>query len=342
MSFPVLNQTRFDASSPESSDVRAALAKASLGFKVGAKPIFIEDPNALGGIRQIDGQRAITRLDNGDVFAVMSDGYTIVQNDAALSPIQEVIDAGEARIISAGYVGGGRKVYVQAEITDARADVTPGDSIFQSVIFANGHDGSLAVSFGYTQTRVVCYNTMMMAARSAAFRGKHTSGIHRALATAKAEFSEQRAKVREAAALFRQLTTRKLSDRNLVRYVRETLAEGAGNDDSIVVKGVDRIVELAHEAPGAQPGTMWGGLNAVTYWATHERGRSENGRADALMFGQGGALIDRAASVAFAYAEKLPSNIAEQSRAAISNHATAAASFADLLGRPANIPSLND
>ncbi len=326
----MFQQTRFAEGSIESTNVQAALAAAQLQFKVGTKPIFIEDTEALGGIREINGQRAIVRLDNSDVFAVMSDGYTVVQNDAALSPIQEVIDAGEARIISAGYVSGGRKVYIQAQINDAQADVTPGDTIFQSVVFANGHDGSLACSFGYTQVRVVCYNTMMGAARSASFRAKHTAGVHRALAAAKAEFTEQRQSVRLAAEKFRELTKRKLSDKNLVRYVRETLAPGAGNDDSIKVKGVDRIIELAHEAPGATPGTMWGGLNAVTYWATHERGRTENARRESLMFGQGGALIDRATSVAFEYAEKLPLN--DLARECYSNSATAKAEFSALLG----------
>lgn len=326
----MFQQTQFSEGSIESTDVNAALAAAKLQFKVGAKPIFIEDESSLGGIRQVDGQRAIVRLDNSQVFAVMSDGYTIVQNDAGLAPIQEVIDAGEARIISAGYVGGGRKVYIQAQITGAQADVTPGDSIFQSVVFANGHDGSLACSFGYTQIRVVCQNTMMGAARSASFRAKHTAGVHRALSAAKAEFTEQRQAVRLAAERFRELTKRKLSDKNLVRYVRETLAPGAGNDDQIKVKGVDRIIQLAHEAPGAEPGTMWGGLNAVTYWATHERGRSENARRESLMFGQGGALIDRATEVAFQYADKLPLN--DLARECYANSATASAEFSALLG----------
>jgi hypothetical protein len=48
------------------------------------------------------------------------------------------------------------------------------------------------------------------------------------------------------------------------------------------------------------------------------------------MFGTGGALIDRANEVAFKYAEKLPMN--ELARECYSNHATAKADFAALLG----------
>jgi hypothetical protein len=204
-------------------------------------------------------------------------------------------------------------------------------------VFASGNDGSLSVRAGYTSIRIVCQNTMMMAAQSAAFKAKHTKGVHSALNGYTEEFQAQRQKLASAAELFRSLTKRKLSDRNLQRFIRETLSPGAGNDDAIAVRGVERIVELAHEAPGATPGTLWGGLNAVTYWATHERGRSENARREALMFGQGGQLIERAVAVAVQYADKLPSN--ELGREAYSNHATAKAELGLLLGRPARIAS---
>jgi hypothetical protein len=133
------------------------------------------------------------------------------------------------------------------------------------------------------------------------------------------------------AADFQRLLGKKLNDRALTSYVREVLSPGAGANDETIVRGVDRIVQLAHEAPGAQPGTMWGGLNAVTYWATHERGRSENTRMDALLFGNGGQLIERATAVAFELAPHLPS--AEMGRAASNAHATASMEFGSLLGR---------
>lgn len=173
---------------------------------------------------------------------------------------------------------------------------------------------------------------MMAAARSMVFKARHTKGVHDALAAARVEFHAQRAALKADAEKLYELTRRRLGDKNLVRYVREVLAEGAGNDPNIEVRGVDRIVELAHTAPGAAPGTLWGGLNAVTYWASHERGRSDDARTTALMFGQGGALIERATAVAYAYAEKLP--LAELGRACVENHATAKAEFDSLLGRP--------
>jgi hypothetical protein len=149
----------------------------------------------------------------------------------------------------------------------------------------------------------------------------------------------QRQDTKAMAERFRAFTRRKLDDKALVRYVRETLQEGAGSNPDVVVRGVDRIVELAHKAPGATPGNLWGGLNAVTYWASHERGRSEDARQNALLFGNGSQLIQRAAEVAAVFADELPLNIVQQSRVAASNTATAGALFGDLLGKPARISS---
>lgn len=332
-------QTRFAPGSHESTDVAAALAKADLGWSVAMKPVFIENADALGGIEPVDGARAVTRSDTGAVLGVVGDAYTPVDTSAALGWIQPIVDAGEARIISAGYVQGGRRVYVQAQLTGSEADVTPGDTIFASVNFSTGHDGSLTVGAGYSSTRVICQNTMAMMIRSLAFKFRHTSGVHDALEAARLEFLAQRQNTKEMAERFRAFTRRKLDDKKLVSFIRETLQEGAGANPDVVVRGVDRIVELAHEAPGATPGTLWGGLNAVTYWASHERGRSDDARANALLFGNGGQLIQRASEVATAWATDLPLDIAQQSRVASQNTATAGALFGDLLGKRARIAS---
>lgn len=322
-------KTSFVPGSLESMSVGDALATAGMQWTADKRRLFVEDPYE--GHVEVETHRAVVRSDTAAHLGVVGADYEPVQQSAAFQWVQPLLDAGEARLVSAGTLGGGRKVYLQAELTDAAIEVQRGDELRAFVNFHNAHDGSLAVGAGYTRIRVICQNTMMAAARSVAFKARHTKGVHDALAAARVEFHAQRAALRADAERLAVLATKKLSDKNLVRYVRETLAEGAGNDPSVDVRGVDRIVELAHTAPGAVPGTLWGGLNAVTYWASHERGRSEDARATALMFGQGGALIERATAVAFAYADKLPT--AELGRASYANHATAKAELDALLGR---------
>lgn len=332
---------KFEAGSDESRNVAAALRAARMDWRTTLKPVFVENPDAIGGIEAIEGQFAVVREDTNAPLGVVGSQYTDVQNDAAMGPIQPLLDSGEARLISAGWVQGGRRVYVQAQLRDGTVDVRPGDAIFASANFATGHDGTLQVSLGYSSTRVVCQNTMAAMIKSLAWRARHTKGVQAKLDEMVVEFSAQRDALRKGAERFRSFTKRKLDDRNLVRFVREVLSEGAGENEETIVRGVDRIVELAHEAPGAEPGTLWGGLNAVTYWATHERGRSEDARQNSLMFGTGAQLIERASAVATSIVDQLPLN--ELARESYANHATAKSELDRLLGRPHTIsaePSL--
>lgn len=322
-------QTRFAPGSAESQDVATALATAKLNWGTTLKPVLFEGGEF--GVTELADRFVVVRDDTMAPLDVVGSSFTDVRNDAAMAPIQPLLDSGEARLISAGYTGSGRHVYIQAELTGSHVDIVPGDSMLTTVNFATGHDGTLPTSAGFSRTRVVCWNTMQAMIKSLAWRSRHTSGTHDRLREFALELHAQRESNREAADLFRQLTRKKLNDRALTAYVREVLSAGAGQDDTIKVKGVDRILELAHEAPGADPGTMWGGLNAVTYWATHERGRSDESRTDALLFGAGGQLIERATAVAFQLAERLPSN--EMGRAASNAHATASLEFGSLLGR---------
>jgi phage/plasmid-like protein (TIGR03299 family) len=248
------------------------------------------------------------RTSDGAQLGVVGTDFTPVQNAEAFDWIRPMIDSGEATIEAAGSLRGGRRVWILAAVRNATVDVLPNDPVRSYVLFAHGHDGSLAVRAGFTTTRVVCQNTLSAAVNDGKqlLKFKHTANVLDQLNRARDAFDMQRARLRTDAEVFRMLANKRLSDANLVRYVRETLHEGAGNDNAIKVRNVDTIVRLAHEGRGATPGTLWGGFNALTEFATHERGRSADARVNANWFGSGGDLIQRALETAVRYAEKLP------------------------------------
>lgn len=306
--------------------VDEALKLAGLDWTVKLEDMF------RGNGQAVTDHSVVVRSSDGAQLGVVGSDFTPVQNHEAFDWIRPIIDSGEATIEAAGSLRGGRRVWILAAVKNATVDIVKGDAIKSYVLFAHGHDGSLAVRAGFTTTRVVCQNTLSMAlGGDKLLKFKHTSRVHDQLAKARDAFDVQRSELQSAAELFRMLTTKKLSDKNLVRYVRETLHEGAGNDPGVKVRGVDDIVRLAHEGRGAQPGTLWGGYNAVTEWATHERGRSADTRVNANWFGSGSQLIDRALQTAVTYADKLPS--AELGHAAAQAHASASLEFQALLNR---------
>lgn len=287
---------------PNAPSVDEAIVCAGLDWEVGHMPIYT------GSGTPVENHRLVMRLSDGAQYGVVGMDHTIVQNRHAFEWVRPMVDAGDVTIEAAGSLQGGRRVWILAKVKDGTADVVKGDPVTSHVLFAHGHDGSLAVRAGFTRTRVVCSNTLAIAIGEGKelLKFKHTAGVHDRLAVARSVLDMQRKQLKADVDIYRMLASKRLGNRNLERYIRETLSEGAGNDVSIKVRNVDAIVKLAHEGRGATPGTLWGGFNAVTEWATHERGRSADSRQNANWFGSGGELIKRALDTAVRYAEKLP------------------------------------
>lgn len=297
MSSNLFKTTRF-VIPPKS--VAEAISLSNLNFTVEKRPLYLEG-------RPIPSHRAMVRADTGELLSVVGVDYEPVQAAEAFGMVQPLLDANLATIREVGYTNNGGRLFIEADLVfDRPLEVRKGDIVAQRVRFLNSHDGSTSLAAYYDMLRLVCLNGMTAGERSKLFSARHTVNVLRALDTAKVEFAQHRALLQSSVEEYRGFAARRLSQSNLVRYVRETLQAGAGNNPDIKVRNVDRIVELAETAPGATPGTLYGGLNAVTYWATHERGRNDNSRVNSLIFGQGGQLIARATEVARAYAPKLP------------------------------------
>ncbi len=323
-------QAQYSPDSLEARNVRTALEHEGMTWTADFQPLFIESAESLGGIEKVDSHRALVRSDNRGVLGVHGGQYSPVQIGEAFDAVQPLLDSGDARITRCGSLQGGKKVFVEATLEQATGEVKLGDVVRTKLVFRTSFDGTSPVDVAYVRERLACFNGMTSLARSALFRGRHTKGVHAELAKWRAEFAASKADLDAQLAQWRGMTRRRVNERSLKAYVREVLSPGAGANEDTVVRGVDRIVELAHVAPGADPGTLWGAVNAVTYWATHERGRSDDARETAVLFGTGGELIERATAVALQVVENLP--MIELARESYANHATARAEFAALLG----------
>jgi hypothetical protein len=94
---------------------------------------------------------------------VGTDFHAGAERGAAFDWIRPMIDSGEATIEAAGLAPRRRRVWILAAVRNATVDVLPNDPVRSYVLFAHGHDGSLAVRAGFTTTRVVCQNTLSAA-----------------------------------------------------------------------------------------------------------------------------------------------------------------------------------
>lgn len=139
---------------PTSAD---ALKLAGLDWKVIQKKIKTEDEN------EIPNYFANVRDRDNKVLGVVSQRYSIVQNEAAFAFTDELI-GGDVRYEVCGSLKGGRSVWLLARLPDSEI---LGDKFERYLCFLNSHDGEGAVRVFCTNIRCVCQNTINLALNTA-------------------------------------------------------------------------------------------------------------------------------------------------------------------------------
>lgn len=321
---------------PNAPSINDAIKLAGLDWLVQPQALQLADGTS------IETHRAMVRSSDKSVLGVVGNDFTPLQNTEAFDWFRPLVESGDVTIEAAGSLREGKRIWILAALKDGTVEVKKGDAIKSHVLLAHGHDGSLAVRAGFTKTRVVCANTLAVAMREdnkGLVTRRHTSGMKVSLERARETFDMQRAELKATVDTYKELAKRKCDDRNLVRYVREVMKPGAGDDTKVIVQNVDEMVRMFDYGRGAElsRGTMWGAFNAVTEYMTHERGRSADSRQNSNWFSGGAKLADRALAVAVEFAKDAP--LAELARESYANHATAKADFDALLKRPARIAS---
>lgn len=294
--------------SPEES-----VQASDMAWSVDKEPIYIKRVDADGCERfhAIPSHCANTRNDRTadsendyGVLGIVGAERHNIQNIELEQFFQPWIDAGLVRRSASVSLRGGKRICLTAEIVGSEVEIVPGDVIQQYVNMAHAHDTSLALRLGFSKTRVVCSNTLdVMLQTSDLLKHRHTRNCMINMEAARDLFDVQRAQMRVQADIFQALAKHTINDAQATAYFREVLHEGAADNEKIVVRGTDRLVELFEAGRGAHfsRGTLWGAFNAITEHATHERGRKDTTdahRFETNMFGQGGVLLGRALSVA--------------------------------------------
>lgn len=293
--------------------------------------------NAAGLIEVIPGAYELYREHDDAHFAFCGSKFQPYQNADMREYYRPMIESGAASIEAMGSLHGGRRVWMLAAVKDATAEIVRDDTVKHYVLIANGHDGTLSITTGFTSVRVVCQNTLSAALNTKAaklLKVRHTKGARLSLEKIRESFDIARGELVSQASAFKHLAAKKCDDATMVRFAREVLSPGNGDTDTTVrnlQKPLDNFSGAGRgsDMPGVR-GTMWGAYNAVTEYITHQAGRSADTRVESGWFGANAKITDRALTVALEFADKLPD--AKLARECAQNTALASASFGELLG----------
>lgn len=112
-------------------------------------------------------------------LGVVGTSYHPIQNEAQIDLLDTIVDESGAHFETAGALNNGRVTFVSMKMPEHML-IGGQDPVDLYLIASNSHDGSAALRFICSPTRVVCANTLSEARRNArsTFAIRHTSGAH--------------------------------------------------------------------------------------------------------------------------------------------------------------------
>lgn len=286
---------------PPNQPVEVWLKAARLEWELERLPVqYLVD----GKVRTMPDRFVLARNDTRDALSVVSGDYQVVQPKEVIEFYRDLVRDFGYSLETAGALNGGRKVWALASAGITESIGNKGeDPIKLYVLLATSCDKTLATTAAFTSVRVVCQNTLFFAIADVKHQGrKHIKVPH----TRRFEMDEVKqqlglinvswagflTQVRAAAA--RKMDDGAVSaffDKVLGRKPPEPLGAKAGRDHFT-------MMSLYRSAPGQDAetakGTLWGAVNAVTYYSDHVRPGGVAERLDSSWFGAGSALKERA------------------------------------------------
>jgi phage/plasmid-like protein (TIGR03299 family) len=262
----------------------------NLNWTVSHRPLsFVGNDGVSVAIKE---KVAVVRDDNGVFLGTVSPDYETVQNSVLLGMVQPMIEEGLLEMKNVGYLNGGAKVFVQAEVTEGFKVL--GEDYRGAISLLNGFTGNCAVALGVSNIRIICNNTFSMAYQNIGEKFRHSVGVNERVLESTAvidyvngamkkysEYAETLAQARCTTSQFRESLER-IYERP-VKDMRESF--------------VSQLEELFHRGAGNEGRTFYDAWNSVTDYNSNQSRKTDSGRYLYTNFGQGSRVARRALGV---------------------------------------------
>ena len=277
----------------DAPSVDKMLTLAQLDWSVEKKELaYLTDDTKFEG--KVDRHFALVRDSDGSCLDVVGKAYTPVQNREAFEFFTEFVKAGNATMETAGSLRGGRYVWGLADL-GVGFKLRNDDQVNGYLLVAAPHEAGKSFLIKFTAVRVVCQNTLSLALSQGGteFRMAHRRQFDESMmTTAKETLGIAREQVGEFEANARILQKLKMTTKDTIQvlapiYQPQTEVKDLLDDfDANAAPRMKALIDINNRAPGAEPETAWGTLNAVTYYADHIASRGADKRLTNAWFGK--------------------------------------------------------
>lgn len=279
--------------------IEAWLEAARLDWELKRLPVqYLVD----GKLRTMEERFVLARSDTHEALSIVSDDYQIVQPREVLEFYRDLMDNYGYTLETAGALDHGRKVWALARtgVTEAAGEHGE-DAIAAYVLLATSCDKTLATTAAFTSIRVVCQNTLFFATEEVRKKGRpqvkvphnfrfNGDQVKTQLGLMDPAWKAFMEKVRKMAAYRMEAEAASTFFKSLLAQKDKPLTRTAEREHQT-------ISALFRSAPGQEfataKDTLWGAVNAVSYFTDHVRSGSEE-RLDGAWFGTGYALKEKA------------------------------------------------
>ncbi len=251
---------------------------------------------------------AVVREDSHTILGVVGNTYRPVQNRECFGFLDAIVEDGSLRYHTAGALGKGERIWMLAKLPDDIRVKNSDDITEKYLLLSNSHDGSSSLRVFFTPIRVVCANTLAIAARNG--RGQGVSIVHKGNLTSKVRQAQEvlglaKRFYDDAEEQINRLAWHYPSLRQLEEYFRQVYPDspdGESTRTKNVRQEMLRLFEegIGHDMPDIRH-TTWTALNAVTEFVDHyrsTRGKTSLDRAsnrlESAWFGSGARIKERA------------------------------------------------
>ena len=314
----------------ESGDSAADIVrKAGIDYSVIKAPLFYNAIiNGESVMKDYENRAALYRSDTGDHLGIMSEShYVPAQPIDLVQGIMSLCDSGEFEIDVAGALKGGTVIWALLKRVGAEFDIGKGgfaDLVNQYLLVTTSYNGTIARQGRFSEIRTVCNNTLT------ATLGEKSKAVAKQRNSAEFDLQRQESlfgKLAEHDKAFADMIERqkamadiKISSDTLARYFGKIYAPKAFNNPDNWIKDkhfdfnrdgvttnqkntIAALIEAFQDSPGSDlpsaNGTLWGALNAVTFYQDHAARTKEGKRWESATIGNGERVKNLAHETAF-------------------------------------------
>lgn len=274
----------------EKMTVPKMMKAGKVDWTVSKRPLFLD-----GSKDPISEAFALMRDSDNKILDVVGPAYVPAQNAITFEFLTEYVEAGDAKMETIGSLRGGKFVWALANLK-AGFKLPGGDEIKGYILVCVPHQQGKSIVIKITTIRVVCMNTLMLALRRGGneFRMVHrTEFTKETIEEAKRTLGLARDTIDEFEEMAKSLKKMKVSQQKAFELFSLVYNPGEKFTMEDAPEKIKRVMDIYEKAPGADPGTGWGVLNAVTYYSDHVASRTADKRLTNAWFGKTGVQKER-------------------------------------------------